>query len=194
MCPSIPRCLLPTVTAYLMLIVLFLSDAVGETLRVSGLEVQFEETGADGATTVSPVEPVIAGLKFDTFDAKIELLRLDAGEAPEPGESKVDATQMLEDWDTQFVEGGPLVKVEVHERRTVSIGGNLVEVVYGKMRFKDRLGCFYGFTAAELAASKGASIDWNRYAFFVLCEAPEAHSEAVEELFSKAMSNLKVEW
>ncbi|OIP37200.1 MAG: hypothetical protein AUK47_13865 [Deltaproteobacteria bacterium CG2_30_63_29] len=169
--------------------------AVSETLRASGLKLRLEGQFDHEASNAPLIEaPVLVSLLFEDLDASLQVLRLDAGAAPESGVTKVDAAELLADWDSQFLEGGPLVKVEVHEQRTVSIGGNSVEVTYGKLRFQGRVGRFYGFTAAQLAAAKGDAVDWNQFAFFLLCEGPEPQDEALEALFSQALNGLKVVW
>jgi len=126
--------------------------------------------------------------------ATIQIIVIEAREddtiRDEEGNSlPLTGTLIVEDWDTQFIDGGPLVETVRHGRE--SHGG--VEGLFGELVWNERRGMYFGFSSADLASAHGAPLSRDRHAFFVLCEGPDDQERTTETLCRAVYERLTID-
>lgn len=143
--------------------------------------------------TTEPTGLADRSWKHAEHDITVQLIVLAAGDDEvvkdaDDNDVEVTGTFIVEDWDEQFMDGGPMVEINEHTEQ--SRGG--VKGVFGDLTWNNRRGLYFGFSSADIASSQGAPLERDRHAFFILCEGSTLGEADTGEVCQKVLDRLKV--
>lgn len=164
------------------------SSEEGESTPVDHLVVELGPLPDAWSPLADPEAPVQMALGHAELDASLKLIVLDAADFDDDVPLTLLATDMLLSWDEQFRVGGPTVTEVEHDLARVLAG---LTGIYGHLRFRGRVGLYFGFTSHAVAEKLGLTIDHDRFAYFLLLEGPVSHEDALLTAFSQALEGLE---
>ena len=165
--------------------------AVGTPIASEQVKVALELEGVEGWEREVAEEDSRSAFLHTKSGIRAELWVIDGSKPAYRQSSEAEAatgTQIVADWDQQFRHPQPLVEVVEHSQ--VQLGG--VNTLFGHLEFQDRIGIYYGFSSADIAASMEGTVDQDRYAYFLLVEGPAKSSEELESLLEEIQAHLKI--